>query len=120
MRCTTSARDRGSVTAETAVVLPILFVVLFAALYGLRAGAAELACQDAARTAARAAARGESMPNVVATARRIAPSGATIDVVRKGGLLRVTVQTAVGGLGGLGLPQLHVGGAAVAEPEAAQ
>ena len=51
--------DAGTVTAETAVVLPVLLLVTFAAMTGIRAAATELACQDAARAAARAAARDE-------------------------------------------------------------
>jgi Flp pilus assembly protein TadG len=109
--------DRGSVTAETAVVLPVLFVVLYAALTGVRAGANELACQDAARAAARAAARGESATTVVATARQLAPAHATVELHRAGSLIRVTVRARVESLGGMPLPSLRVGGNAVAEAE---
>jgi Flp pilus assembly protein TadG len=105
------------VTAETAIVLPVLFVVLLAALTGIRAAAAELACQDAARVAARAAARGEPQPVVVDTARRLGPRGATVSVQRTGQFVRVTVQAAVPTLGPLHLPAFTVGGRAVAEPE---
>jgi Flp pilus assembly protein TadG len=109
--------DRGSVTAETAVVLPVLFLVLLAAMTGIRAGATELACQDAARAGARAAARGETASTVVATARRVAPPGATVNLGHEGGLVRVTVRAQVQALGGLRLPTFGVGGDAVAEPE---
>jgi Flp pilus assembly protein TadG len=108
------------VTAETAVVLPILFVVLLAALTGVRAGATELACQDAARAGARAAARGESAAVVVATVRRLAPAGATVQLERHSGLVRVSVRAPVQALGGMRLPDFQVGGDAVAQPEPEQ
>jgi Flp pilus assembly protein TadG len=42
------ARDRGSVTAETALVLPVLVVVLAMAVWVLAAVGAQLRCVDAA------------------------------------------------------------------------
>lgn len=51
--------DRGSVTVEAAVVLPVLVVVLAAALAGIGCLTTQLRCVDAAREAARLAARGD-------------------------------------------------------------
>ncbi|OSC53291.1 hypothetical protein B5181_38000, partial [Streptomyces sp. 4F] len=47
--------DKGFVTAETAVVLPVLVVFAMALVWGLLVVAAQIQCVDAARTGARAA-----------------------------------------------------------------
>ncbi|HJX42614.1 MAG TPA: TadE family type IV pilus minor pilin, partial [Geodermatophilus sp.] len=47
------------VTAETAVVLPVLLLVLAAVVAAVVVVGAQLRCVDAAREGARAAARGE-------------------------------------------------------------
>src|SRR3954470_24744236 len=109
--------DAGTVTAETAVVLPVLLLVTFTAMTGIRAAATELACQDAARAAARAAARGEPGSVVQATARRLGPAGSAVSIGRDTGLVRVTVRARVGPFAGLPLPAFTVGGSGVAEPE---
>ncbi|GAB3882575.1 hypothetical protein GCM10027612_13340 [Microbispora bryophytorum subsp. camponoti] len=44
-------RERGSVTAETAVALPALVVVLIASLWAVTVVGAQLRCVDAARAA---------------------------------------------------------------------
>jgi Flp pilus assembly protein TadG len=83
------------VTAETAVVLPVLFVVLGAALWVLACVAGQLRCVDAARVAARAAARGDDPAAVSAAARTAAPGGATVRVARSGDEVTVVVEAAV-------------------------
>lgn len=50
-------RDRGSVTAEAAMVIPVLLLFALALVWALMAAAAQIRCVDAARTGARAAAR---------------------------------------------------------------
>ncbi len=50
----------------------------------------QVRCLDAAREAARLAARGDD-GNAARAAREIAPSGATLDVQRDGGLVVATV-----------------------------
>jgi Flp pilus assembly protein TadG len=72
------------VTAETAVVLPVLLVVLAAAVFVLACVGAQLTCVDAARSAARAAARGEPAATVAGTAERLAPAGARVATARGG------------------------------------
>jgi len=59
--------------------------------------AADIRCVDAAREGARAAARGDPVPVVVAAARRAAPAGARVAVSSGGGLVRVSVSSAVAG-----------------------
>ena len=53
-------REAGMVTAETAVVLPVLLLVLVCAVAAVTVVGAQLRCVDAAREGARAAARGET------------------------------------------------------------
>ena len=83
------------VTAETAVVLPVLLVVLAAAIWVIAAVAAQLRCVDAARVGARAAARGDAAAAVVAATSAVAPAGAEIGVVRSGGEVTVVVRAVV-------------------------
>lgn len=108
--------DRGSATAETAVVLPGLILVLVAALWGVRATASHVACVDAARAGARAAARGEPPAAVRAAASMAGPAGAHVEVRQDARFVRVTVVAEVRAAGGLlgGLPALSVGGTAAA------
>jgi hypothetical protein len=95
-----AGRDRGSVTAETAVVLPGLVVVLVALLWLVAALGAHLRCVDAAREAARAVARGESMALVHSLVAAAAP-GASVQVLRGGDTVTVTVRDVVDGPGGV-------------------
>jgi hypothetical protein len=53
-------RERGTVTAEFAVVLPAVLLVLAACLGGLRLGAEQVRIVDAAALAARSLARGDA------------------------------------------------------------
>ncbi|MEU6259250.1 TadE family type IV pilus minor pilin [Streptomyces sp. NPDC047043] len=85
------ATDRGFVTAESAVVLPVLVMFAMALVCGLLVVAAQIQCVDAARTGARAAARQDPADSVVEVARAAAPRGARITVSREGGQVRVTV-----------------------------
>ena len=62
-------RDAGMVTAETAVVLPVLLLVLAGAVAAVTVVGAQLRCVDAAREGARAAARGEDVATVRALVR---------------------------------------------------
>jgi len=58
--CGSVHRDRGSVTLEAALVLPLLLVVTGVLLWGMSVGFTALAMGDAVRTSARLIARGES------------------------------------------------------------
>ena len=91
------------VTAETAVVLPVLLLVLAAAVATVTAVGAQLRCVDAAREGARAAARGEASSVVLAVARQAAPDGASVDVVEEADDVRVRVSVRVAPLGPLPL-----------------
>lgn len=111
--------DRGSVTAEAAMVLPVLLIVLAMALWVLAAVSAQLRCTDAAGVGARAAARGEARAAVVAAARSAAPSGASVQVEPGAQLVQVVVRVEIRPLGGAlrALPAFQVSGRAVAARE---
>lgn len=83
--------DRGFVTAESAVVLPVLVMFAMALVWGLLVVAAQIQCVDAARTGARAAARQDPADAVIEVTREAAPRGATVTVGRKGDEVRVVV-----------------------------
>ncbi|MFF6954871.1 TadE family type IV pilus minor pilin [Streptomyces sp. NPDC008317] len=84
-------RDQGYVTAEAAMVIPMLVALTAALIWGLMAAAAQVRCVDAARAGARAAARSEAPGEVLRVAREAAPSGARVGVERSGDLIRVRV-----------------------------
>ncbi|MCS5496165.1 pilus assembly protein [Cnuibacter physcomitrellae] len=94
--------DRGSATAEFAVVLPAVLVLAVLLVTVARAALLPVALADAAADAARLAARGEAG---AATARAVAAApGATMSTERDGGLLCVEVRAPVivAGLGRVG------------------
>ena len=87
------------VTAETAVVLPVLLLVLAAAVAAVTVVGAQLRCVDAAREGARAAARGDPTGVVEALVARSAPEGATTAVEVGAEEVRVTVSALIAPLG---------------------
>ncbi len=89
------------VTAETAVVLPVLLMVLAGAVAAVVVVGAQLRCVDAAREGTRAAARGDADGRVVELAAAAAPDGARTDVAGDGETVRVTVSATVSPLGPL-------------------
>ena len=104
------------VTAETAVVLPVLLMVLAAAVAAMTVVGAQLRCVDAAREGARAAARGDSATRVTALADRAAPDGAVITVESTADDVAVTVSALVSPLGPVPL-SVRVSAVAVAQRE---
>ncbi|MFF9482165.1 TadE family type IV pilus minor pilin [Streptomyces sp. NPDC014733] len=109
-----TGKDAGFVTAEAALVMPVLVVVVAALIWGLMAACARIECVDAARAGARAAARSEPHGAVLRAARGAAPSDARVVVSREGDLVRVRVAAELPGLGRL---TVRVGGEAVALAE---
>jgi Flp pilus assembly protein TadG len=101
------------VTAETAVVLPVLLLVLAGAVAAVTVVGAQLRCVDAAREGARAAARGEPPAVVEALVARAAPEGGTTTVSVGQEEVRVTVSAQVAALGPVPL-RITVSAAAVA------
>ncbi len=79
------------VTAESAVVIPVLLLVLAVVLSALSVGVDQLRCVDAARVGARSAARGDSTAKSTDLARASAPTGARVGVQVGGELAVVSV-----------------------------
>ena len=118
----TGSRDRdarGAVTAELALVLPLLVAVTIGLVWLLAVGAHQLRAVDAARETARALARGDTPEAAVAVGEQVAPDGATVRVDTRDGRVHVTVTGEVAGPGGIfdALPpaQLHAEAVAVLE-----
>jgi Flp pilus assembly protein TadG len=89
------------VTAETAVVLPVLVFVLAGAVAAVVVVGAQLRCVDAAREATRAASRGEPSAVTAAIAAEAAPRGAVTAFGGDDETVTVTVSATVSPLGPL-------------------
>ena len=111
--------QRGAVTAETAMVLPVLVLLTLALVWLLALAAAQTRVVDAAREVARAVARDEPRAEALSLGRRVAPAGADIRVATGGGHVVVDVSAEVRGPGGLirFLPGVTVEAEAVAAAE---
>jgi hypothetical protein len=111
--------DRGAVTAELALGLPLLVAVTIGLVWLLAVGAAQIRTVDAARETARAVARGDDVGDAVARGRRVAPEGSEVTVSRGGGQVVATSAARVDGPGGLFgfLPAVTVRAEAVAADE---
>ncbi|GLB65990.1 TadE family protein [Arthrobacter mangrovi] len=111
--------ERGSVTAETAIVLPAVVAVLAMLLAGATAGSTQLQLEKAAQTAARQLARGESGADAASAVRRIAGPRAALASGNAGGWVTVEVSAAVPGpWAGAGGWRLSAEASAPAEPHA--
>ncbi|MBU4465083.1 MAG: pilus assembly protein [Actinobacteria bacterium] len=87
--------DRGSITAEFAVVLPAVLLVLVLGAATLGACARQVRLQDAVADAARLVARGESRERA-GEAVGAAASGATMVIDHSGDLVCVTAAASAG------------------------
>ena len=87
-----SVGERGYVTAETAMILPVLVGISYALALVVVLVADQIRCADAAWEAARALARGVPSAQLPALASRYAPSGAHASSWTDGGSLTVTVE----------------------------
>ncbi len=111
--------EEGMVTAETALVLPVLLLVLAAAVAAIVVVGSQLRCVDAAREGARAAARGETVAVVRELAARAGPQGAATTVMEDGDTVTVTVRARVRPLGPLPVgATVSASASAVLEPAA--
>jgi Flp pilus assembly protein TadG len=108
--------SRGSVTAEFAVLFPVLALMLAAVLAAGSAGVAKLRCIDAARSAVRMAARHESSSAALAAARSAGPAGAVVRLSEVGEFVRVEVTARVP-LPLPGRPTVEVAATSVAQLE---
>ena len=113
--------DRGSVTAETVMVLPLLVAVTLGLAWLLSLAATQVRVVDAAREVARAVARDEGSSSALALGRRVAPEGSRIEVGGSEDTVVVRVRAQVHGALGLFafLPEVTVDAEAVAAKEPA-
>lgn len=81
--------ERGSATAETAIVLPVVVTMVLVVLLAGGAIGAQVRLESAARGAARELARGEDESAAAAVAERLGGSGTTITVRVQGEWVRV-------------------------------
>jgi len=111
--------ERGAVTAELAMGLPLLVAVTIGLVWLLSVGAAQMRVVDAAREAARAGARGDDVAAAVSAGQRVAPDGGTVSVTSGEGRVVAEVTSEVEGPGGLFafLPSVTVRAEAVALAE---
>lgn len=83
--------DRGSATAETAIVLPVVVVMVVVLLVTGMGLGSQLRLESAARGAARELARGEDTAAAVAVAQRIGGEGTVVTTSVSGPWARVEV-----------------------------
>jgi TadE-like protein len=82
---------RGMVTAEAALVLPMLALFALVLVWLLSVGVEQVRVVDAARDAARAVARGDDDAAAEAAARRTAGDAAAVVIRREGSYVSVNV-----------------------------
>ena len=113
--------ERGAVTAEAAVVLPVLVALTLGLVWLVAVAATQVRVVDAARETARVAARGESDAAAAAAGRAVAPTSTVIEIDRDGEVVRVVTTAQVEGPGGIFglLPGVDVRSRAVARVEPA-
>lgn len=109
--------SRGSVTAETAAMLPALMVVLAAALWAVQVVEAQLECVDAARAGARAAARGEPLDEVRTLVRTATRPSAQITLERSPETTKVEVALEIAPAWGPFVPAVTVTASATSANE---
>ena len=82
--------DRGAVTAELAIALPVLFSLLLLGIWSIGLVVLNIRCIDAARDVARAVARGDPPDQAQAIGHRTIPTG-TITITRESSDIHVSV-----------------------------
>jgi Flp pilus assembly protein TadG len=113
-----SRDQRGAVTAELALGIPMLVSLTIGLVWLLTIGLAQVRMVDAARETARAGARGDSATAAVARGQQVAP-GAAVTLSDGDGQVVATASDSVAPPGGLlgFLPAAHVHAEAVADLE---
>lgn len=91
----------GAVTAETAMVLPVLVILAVGLAWVVALGVSQVRVVDAARETARAIARGDDRATGEAWGRRVAPAGAEFTITTDSGAVRVVVRAQPTGPGGI-------------------
>ncbi len=103
----TARRRRGGggyVTAESALVMPVVAFFALAMVWMITLGVSEVRAVDAARDTARSLARGDGLDRAVQAGRLSAPDGSQIEVSRSGEFADVTVTVRVRTPGWLLIP----------------
>lgn len=98
-RKATQERERGSSTAEFAVVLPGIVFILALVLGAVATGIVQLKLEEGARLGARAAARGETAETVTRIVQEIDPEAA-VSLAQVDDMTVVSVSRAAPGLVG--------------------
>jgi len=96
--------QRGAVTAEIALGLPLLLVVTVALVWLLAVGVAQVRVVDAAREGARVLARGDSVAEASGRASEVAPAGAEVSTEQGADVVVVRVRAEIAGPGSTWLP----------------
>lgn len=110
--------ERGAVTAEAALVLPVLVLVTVALVWTSSLVLTQVRLVDAARETARAVARDDGVESARAQGARVAPDGARVEVREEDGTVTVTVTARVHPLPGLAfLPSAEMTADAVTSAE---
>lgn len=112
--------ERGAVTAETAMALPLLAVFALSAAWVVTLGATQVRAIDAAREVARSAARSDGPGQALALGRRVAPGGSHVSVSVANGEVHARVSSPVspplGLFGAWARIDLHAEAVAAQEP----
>jgi Flp pilus assembly protein TadG len=107
------------VTAETAMVIPVLLVLMLALVWIVSLAITQVRLVDATREAARMSARGDSESEAVQMAERIAPDGTVVEISDASGTTRVraelTAHSDLPLLGDLGAVELSAESTSVSE-----
>jgi hypothetical protein len=98
---TARGHERGAVTAETMMVIPVLLAIGLGLSWLLALAATQVRVVDAAREVARATARDEDHGDARALGRRVAPDGSRITIRDDGPTVVVDVVADVDGPGPL-------------------
>ena len=111
--------ERGAVTAELVVALPVLLAVTLALVWLVGLGVGQVRVVDGAREAARAVARGDDVESARALAAEVAGAGASVRIEQSAGRVVVVVEREVDGPGAMlgHLPGAHLRATAVTSSE---
>lgn len=111
--------ERGAVTAEAAMAIPVLLGLTLGLVWLVALAAAQVRVVDAAREVARSAARGDAATQAVDAGRRVAPEGTRFTLRQGAEQVTVTARVRVKGPGGLfrALPGVTLSSTAVAVQE---
>ncbi|WP_432476290.1 TadE family type IV pilus minor pilin [Nocardioides sp. GXQ0305] len=112
-------QERGAVTAELALGLPLLLAVTVGLVWLLAVGAAQVRVVDGARETARMLARGDAEAAALARGTAVAGPGSRVRVAHRGDEVAVTVTRSFDGPGGVleVLPGVRLEAEAVAVTE---